>query len=462
MKTIALIGRPNVGKSTLFNRLVGRRMALVHAQPGMTRDYKEATAYLYDLTFNLLDTAGLSDPSDGPLTQAMFTKTRDAIAKCDAVLFLVDSQTGCTPYDFEIASILRQCQRPIIVIANKSEGSRMATGVAEAAQLGVGEAIVSLSAEHGTGLRELYDALSPYLEEKQEECYSDGMEAAESYAEEEASQVEPHKPLQLAVVGRPNVGKSTLINRLIGEERLLTANIPGVTRDAITVDWHYKGHPISLVDTAGLRRRSKVDTAPEKLSVLDTRRTIQFSEVVILVLDAEGAFEKQDLTLAQQIVAEGRAVLIAINKWDLVQDKTQYLKNVQHILDTQLSQVKGIPCIPISALEGRGLGQLLEAALKLYAQWNRRLSTSQLNKWLEQATGAHPAPVVKGRRIRLKYLTQVKSRPPTFAVFVSQAEQLPESYTRYLVNKLREEFQFWGIPIRMHIRSSDNPYGKRS
>ena len=454
MKKIAIIGRPNVGKSTLFNRLVGRRIALVHNQPGMTRDRREEEATLYGLTFLLTDTAGLADPDDSTLTQAMYQQTMMAVEDATLVLFVIDSREGCTPYDLELANVLRKTNKPIIVVANKSEGGHEQFGIAEGTALSLGD-VVPVSSEHGLGMADLYEAFCPYFADELQENAKENHENQTLSSEKSDL---PQKPLQLAIVGRPNVGKSTLINRLIGENRLLTADMPGVTRDAISIDWIYKNTTIKLIDTAGIRRRSKVTTSPEKLAILDTDRSIQFTEVAVLMIDATCPFEKQDLTIAESLSREGRAVVIALNKWDLIDHKTALLKELEHTIDTQLSQLKGVYLVPISAEKGTNLNKLMDAVLDVYRLWNSRISTGQLNKWLDYVTQAHPAPAINGRRIRIKYMTQIKTRPPTFALFASQADELPASYTRYLVNSLRKDFDLPGIPIRFQIRGTKNPY----
>jgi GTP-binding protein len=459
MKTIAIIGRPNVGKSTLFNRLVGRRVALVHPMPGMTRDRRESPAELYDLQFKLVDTAGLADPDESVLTDAMRKQTLIAIRQADIIILVIDGREGCTPYDRDLANMLRRESKPILVLANKCEGHQGALGIAEAAGLGLGDAI-PISAEHGLGMSALYEALLPYF--MNDENHENTNEDILSYDDqEENSETSIDKPIKLTIVGRPNVGKSTLINKLIGEERLLTADMPGVTRDAISVDWTYLGKNIELIDTAGLRRRGKISASSEKLAVMSTHQSIQFAEVVILVIDATMPFEKQDLAIAHDIINEGRALIIALNKWDLVKDKAALQQHIKDVLDTQLTQVRGIPCLPISAKEGKNLTKMLDAVLDIYRLWNMRLSTSQLNRWLEYVTEAHPAPMVSGRRIRLKYMTQIKTRPPTFAVFASKSDQLPDSYSRYLINQLRKDFKLNGVPIRIQIKETKNPYAKK-
>ncbi len=443
--TIAIIGRPNVGKSTLFNRLVGRRVALVHDQPGMTRDRREGEGHLFDLNFRIMDTAGLADPDASHLTKSMMDQTLSAIKESDLVLFVVDGREGCTPYDQELAQLLRRQKKPILVLANKCEGRHGHLGLSDALSLGLGD-VIPVSAEHGEGLTELYEALVAHVPVDQD------LPDAEENAQ---------KPLQLAIVGRPNVGKSTLINQLIGEDRLLTGDMPGVTRDAIALDWEHKGRRIRLTDTAGMRKKGRVTISAERLAVMDTHRTIQFAEVVIVLIDATAPLEKQDLTIASDIAEEGRAMVLALNKWDLVKDKDKQMKEVQRILDIQLTQVRGIPCIPISAIHGKNLDRLLEAVFQVYEAWNKRLPTAKLNQWLQHVVNQHPAPAVSGRRIKLKYMTQIKTRPPTFALFASQAGELPTSYTRYLINQMRKDFDLPGVPLRIYMRQGKNPFADK-
>ena len=440
--TVAIVGRPNVGKSTLFNRLVGKRLALVDDTPGVTRDRREGRGRLGDLEFILFDTAGLEEAKAGSLSARMTEQTRRAVAEADLVLFLIDAREGVTPQDEHFARMLRRGPAQVLLIANKSEGKAGTAGAAEAFRLGLGEPI-AISAEHGEGLGDLAAALEPYL--------------PDTGAPEEKPE---QSPLRVAVVGRPNVGKSTLVNRLIGEERLLTGPEAGITRDAIAVDWEWQGRALRLIDTAGLRRRSRVEAKLEKLSAADALRAIRFAEVVVLVLDAEQALEKQDLTIASLVAEEGRALVIAANKWDAVKDKNAAKRQLRDRIETSLPQVKGLPVVTLSAITGRNLDELLNAVFQVYAAWNRRVPTAQLNRWLEEATAAHPPPAVSGRRIRLRYMTQVKARPPSFALFASRAEELPESYLRYLVNGIRETFDLKGVPIRLALRKSKNPYAR--
>ena len=446
--TVAIVGRPNVGKSTLFNRLVGKRLALVDDTPGVTRDRREGRARLGDLEFAALDTAGLEEAKAGTLPARMTEQTRRAIAESDLVLFLIDARVGVTPQDAHFARILRRASAPVVLVANKSEGKGGVAGAAEAYRLGFGEP-VAISAEHGEGMADLYERI-----------LAAAPEGASEAAEPEPEDAAESGPLQLAVVGRPNVGKSTLVNRLIGEERLLTGPEAGITRDAIAVDWEWRGRKLRLIDTAGLRRRSKVEAKLEKLSAADALRAVRFAEVVVLVLDAEQGLEKQDLTIARLVEEEGRALIIAANKWDAVADKAAAKRRLRDRIEASLPQVKGLPVVTLSALTGRNLDELMIAVFQAYEAWNRRVPTAQLNRWLEEATAAHPPPAVAGRRIRLRYMTQVKSRPPTFALFASRAEELPESYLRYLVNGLREAFDVQGVPVRLNLRKPNNPYAK--
>ncbi len=452
--TVAIVGRPNVGKSTLFNRLAGRKLALVDDQPGLTRDRREADVELGACAVKLIDTAGL-EPGDDGLTQRMRRQTEAAIAQADLVLFLVDARTGIVPADEMFADLVRGADRKVILAANKCEGRAAEPGLYEAYSLGLGEPL-PISAEHGLGIGDLADAI-------EQACKQAGsvVEATDSEAraadEGEAEDEGPHK-LRIAVVGRPNVGKSTLVNALLGEERMITGPEAGITRDAVAVDLAFAGRPLLLFDTAGLRRKARVEGRAEELSVGDALKAIRFAEVVVLLLDAERPFEKQDLQIAALIEQEGRALVVAVNKWDLVRDRTQRLRELQEACERLLPQVKGVALVPVSARKGQRLDALLEAVLEADALWNRRLPTHALNDWLRAAVEAHPPPAVGGRRIKLRYITQANARPPTFVLFCSRPKALPESYVRYLTNGLREAFDLPGVPIRLHLRKGDNPY----
>jgi GTP-binding protein len=440
---VAIIGRPNVGKSTLFNRLVGRRLALVDDMPGVTRDRREGEARLGDLTFTAIDTAGLDEGGPESLAARMRTQTEAAVAAADVSLFVVDSRSGITPLDKHFATLLRETGRPIILVANKSEGRAGTAGALEAFELGLGEPI-AISAEHGQGIGELQDALASFVRPALE-----------------TSEADAAKPIQIAVVGRPNAGKSTLINTLIGEDRLLTGPEAGITRDSIAIDWTWRGRSFRLHDTAGLRRKSRVDNKLEKLAVADGLRAVQYAEVVVLVIDVETPLEKQDLQIADLVEQEGRALVIAVDKWDLVAERQKRRNELNEEAERLLPQLSGVALVPVSGLTGEGLDRLMEAVVKAHAAWNQRVTTGRLNRWLGRMIERHPPPAVAGRRLKLRYLTQTKGRPPTFVAFCSRPDALPEAYRRYLVNGLRQEFGLRGTPIRLILRKGDNPFSGR-
>ena len=454
--TLAIVGRPNVGKSTLFNRLVGRRLALVDDTPGVTRDRREGEGNLGDLSFKIIDTAGLEEADEESLSARMQAQTAAALAQADAVLFLIDARVGCTPADRGFADMVRRSGKPAIIVANKSESRAGEAGVLEAYGLGLGEP-VALSAEHGEGLADLYDALRAALPDATAIAESKESDATRHPADAPEAQ----KIIRLAVVGRPNTGKSTLINRLLGEERLLTGPEPGITRDAIAVDVQWRGQRLRIHDTAGLRRRPRITEKLEKLSVADTLNAVRFAEVVIVLIDAEAPFEEQDTRIADLVEREGRALVIGINKWDLVKPPPGAFKRLRDETDRILPQVKGVPVVALSARTGAGLDRLMDAVQESYAVWNRRVPTATLNRFLARATGEHPPPAAHGRRSRLDYMTQPKSRPPTFVLFSSRPAALPETYRRYLVNELRENFDLPGTPIRLAVRGKPNPYAGR-
>jgi GTP-binding protein len=467
---VAIIGRPNVGKSTLFNRLAGRRLALVDDTPGVTRDRRVHPARLYDLHFDVIDTAGFEDAAAGTLQSRMREQTEIAIGEADLVFFMVDAKAGLLPDDRTFAEIVRRSGKPVVLVANKSEARGAQSGFLDAYELGLGEP-VAISAEHGQGLPDLRDAVVEALGE--DRVFDDDVEddlpavsdtlVGEDIADPDAEPAyDETKPMRIAVIGRPNAGKSTLINALIGEERLLTGPEAGITRDSISVDWEWRGRALKLFDTAGMRRKAKVQEKLEKLSVADGLRAIRFAEVVIVVLDSTIPFEKQDLQLADLIVREGRALVIAFNKWDLIDNPQEMLAELREKTTRLLPQVRGVLAVPVSAETGRGLDKLMDAILKSHRVWNTRISTARLNRWLERTVGNHPPPAVAGRRLKIKYITQVKTRPPGFVLSCTRPDEVPQSYVRYLVNGLRETFDMPGVPIRVSIHASDNPYASRA
>ncbi len=470
--TVAITGRPNVGKSTLFNRLVGKRLALVDDQPGVTRDRRMGAARLGDIKFNIIDTAGLEDADSSSLERRMRDQTEQAILEADVTLFLIDARAGVTPLDQSFATMLRRSGKPILLVANKVEGRRGDDGFYDAYSMGFGEPI-PISAEHGEGMVDLRDALVASVGEDIAFGTVD-VQAGDEQAEVENwddqdfdpdDDFEPEydntKPLSICVVGRPNAGKSTLINQMLGADRLLTGPEAGITRDSISVDWEWQGRSIKLFDTAGIRRRARVQEKLEKLSVADALRAVQYAEIVVIIFDATIPFEKQDLHIVDLVAREGRAPVLAFNKWDLIKDKQAVLKELHEKTERLLPQLRGLRTVTLSGQTGKGLDRLMEAVIDTDRIWNKRVSTSRLNRWLDEVQAYHPPPAVAGRRIRFKYITQAKIRPPTFVAQCTRPEGLPASYERYLLNELRATFELPGVPLRLHLRKPENPYGNR-
>jgi GTP-binding protein len=445
--TVAILGRPNVGKSTLFNRLVGRRAALVDDMPGVTRDRREGQGRIADLEFRVIDTAGLEEAAPTSLAGRMRAQTERSLDLADVVLLVIDAREGITEPDRHFGGWLRKGGKPVVLIANKAEGRAELGAVGESYALGLGDP-VPISALNGEGFAELYDRLRDFAP------------LPDDATVEEEVEERGTRPLQLAIVGRPNVGKSTLVNRLIGEDRLLTGPEPGITRDAITLEWEWQGRPIRLVDTAGMRRRARVEDKLERLSVADTLRTIRFAGTVVLVLDALEPFGRQDLTIAKLVAEEGRALVLAANKWDAVADKPAATRQLRDRITASLAQLHGVKLVPISGLAGTGLDQLMQAVIATDEVWNKRLPTPVLNRWLAAIQQHHPPPLVGARRLKLRYMTQANTRPPTFALFASKPSELPDSYRRYLVNALRQDFDLPGTPIRLMLRKGENPYAR--
>ncbi|MCB9990502.1 MAG: ribosome biogenesis GTPase Der [Rhodospirillales bacterium] len=469
--TLAIVGRPNVGKSTLFNRIAGKQLAIVDDTPGVTRDWREAEGHLYDQKIRIIDTAGLEESFDESIQGRMRRQTEAALKQADVILFLVDGRSGITPLDEHFAAFLRRQNVPVILGVNKCENERVTqAALAEAYGLGLGEPI-TLSAAHGHGMDEIYHMLKPYFAEDDDLAADkdgsdyisdealDALEGDESYDFAEAEDaIDPEKPIKIAIVGRPNVGKSTLVNTILNEERVMTGPEAGITRDAIAVDWVFQDRKFKLVDTAGLRKKAKITDKIEKMSAEDSFRAIRLAQVVILVLDSGAILEKQDLQIAEHVIDEGRALIIAVNKWDIVEDRTEALDQLNYKLDTSFGQVKDIPTVTISALKNRNIGHLMQEVLNIYEVWNRRVSTAPMNRWLAAMESQHPAPLVQGKPNRLKYITQIKSRPPTFAIWVSRPKELPAAYKRYLINGIRKDFNLPGIAVRLLVRASKNPY----
>ena len=442
--TVAIIGRPNVGKSTLFNRLVGKRLALVDDQPGVTRDRREGDANLLGLEFRIVDTAGFEDQDAATLPGRMRMQTEAAVDDADVALFMIDARAGIVPLDEEIARWLRATDTPVVVMANKAEGRAGEGGVIEAMALGFGDPI-PFSAEHGEGVVDLFDALRPFVDRPEGEVVEDDPDA-------------PDAPLKLAIVGRPNAGKSTLINKMLGQDRLITGPEAGITRDSISIDWDWEGRPVRLIDTAGMRKRARVQEKLEKLSVMDALRAIDFAEVVVLLIDATRGLEVQDLKIADRTLQEGRALVIALNKWDVAENASSLFNGVKGALDEGLAQVKGVPLLTVSGATGKGIDVLIRAAFETRDAWSRRISTGQLNRWFEKAIEANPPPAPGGKRIKARYVTQVNTRPPAFVLFGTRVDQIPESYRRYLVNSMRREFDFGAVPVRLTMRAPKNPF----
>jgi GTP-binding protein len=458
MPTIAIVGRPNVGKSTLFNRLTGKRTALVSDMPGLTRDRREGEADVWGHKLTLIDTAGLEDAAAGSIAARMRAQSEAALRAADLVLFVLDARDGVVPDDAAFARVVRSAGVPAVLVANKCEGRAGADGFYEAFQLGLGEPI-AISAEHGEGMGDLSEAilaalgLEPKMRKRRDR--DDPYEAAEPQ-----EPVAPSQPIRVAIVGRPNAGKSTLVNALLGEERMITGPEPGLTRDAVATDFEWNGRPVRLFDTAGLRRKARISEKAEQLAASDAVRAIRFAEVVVLLIDVERPFEHQDLTIGDLVESEGRALVVAVNKWDLMPDKQKKLKELRETLDERLAQLPGVPMVAISAVAGRGLDRLMQAVLGSYEVWNRRVSTPNLNRWLAEALERHAPPASKGRRVKIRFMTQPSSRPPTFVAFCSRPDALPKAYLRYLTNSLRDAFGLPGVPIRFKLRKGDNPFAR--
>ena len=447
---VAIVGRPNVGKSTLFNRLVGKKLALVDDRPGVTRDRREGDAHLLGIDFRVVDTAGYEDHDAQSLPGRMRQQTEAAVAMADVALFLVDARAGIVPLDEEIARWLRGSTTPIVLVANKAEGRSGEQGVLESLALGFGDP-VQLSAEHGEGLADLFEALLPHIDRED--------------IEEEEDDESSDAPLKLAIVGRPNAGKSTLVNRMLGEDRMITGPEAGITRDSIAIDWVWHGgidgpRAVRLIDTAGMRKRAKVQDKLEKLSVADALHAVDFAEVVVLLLDATLGLEAQDLRIADRVLEEGRALIIALNKWDVAENPSSLFNGVKRALEDGLSQVKGVSVLTVSAATGKGIDQLIQAAFEVRDAWSKRVGTGELNRWFERALEANPPPAPGGKRVKMRYVTQVKTRPPSFVIFGTRVDQLPASYERYLINSMRRDLDFGAVPVRLTLRAPKNPFDR--
>ena len=445
LPTVAIVGRPNVGKSTLFNRLVGKRLALVDDQPGVTRDRREGDAKLLGLEFRVIDTAGFEDDDVRTLPGRMRQQTEAAVRDADAALFLIDGREGVTPLDEEIARWLRAETTPVAVVVNKAEGRAAESGILDSYRLGLGDPI-AISAEHGEGVADLFEAIRPHVEHEHFEADEDELDA--------------DHPLKLAIVGRPNAGKSTLVNTMLGQERMITGPEAGITRDSISLDWEWEGRPVQLVDTAGLRKRAKIDDKLERLSAADTKRALDYAEVVVLLLDATRGLESQDLRIASQVIEEGRGLIIAVNKWDIAEHASSLFNGIKRALGEGLAQLRDVPLLTVSAKTGKGIDMILKVAFDLREAWSRRVPTGELNRWFEAVIDANPPPAPKGKRIKLRYITQVKTRPPSFVVFGNRLEELPESYRRYLLNAMRRDLDLGPVPLRLDFRGRSNPFDK--
>ncbi len=467
MLKLAIVGRPNVGKSTLFNKMAGKHLAIVDDTPGVTRDWREAEGDLFGQLMTIIDTAGLEESFDDSIQGRMRKQTEAALDMSDVILFVIDGREGVTPADEHFAAFLRRQKKPIILVVNKCESKKSQSGLGESYSLGFGEP-VPMSAAHSLGFDDLFEALSPFFPEEEEEDEGesvnknnfdnlDDIEGLEDYIFTQEED-DPEKPIKIAIVGRPNVGKSTLLNAIVDEQRVMTGPEAGITRDAIAVDWEYDGRKFKLVDTAGLRRRARVTDHIEKMSTEDSFRAIRLAQIVILVLDGNVALEKQDLQIAEHVISEGRALVIAVNKWDCVKGRSEVLDDIKHKLSTSMSQTKDVQFATISAKNGKNIDKLFYKALQTYEIWNKRVSTGGLNRWLASMESRNPAPLVSGRHNRVKYITQIKTRPPTFAMWVSKPKELPDSYRRYIINGLRRDFGIPSVPLRLLIRASKNPY----